>query len=451
MPGDFDTAGMQREAEDNISAFTADERKTAAYNAFAKQYGLGPAGDPVAALKLQEYGQSQLTNPIAVQQAQSTLDQTNIRNTGLTEDNSYNALAHPLALQKAALDNTGQSLTNDNTAQSTKFAAQDQPLVLKGRQASINASNASAGAENANAAATRQSTAMTASGTESNAALGMANQLLQVRNSGGDVNAAFEQMAPRIEAMPGVNKDHIEGLRANIGNPGFLENLAGQLGNTTVAQKGMVKLPNSDGSGYSFVPTASVPKAAPGVQSYFDVKTRQVGQRTVQQSQSPQATAIAKTDLGQIDLQYDRTSKFLDDALAKVSTASTGIGGETLGKLPGSAARSLQASVDSAKSNIALLTANMMRQGSKTGSSPVAVRNLQEFKAYQDALGRIDTTASPATVRAQIQEAQSNLQALQAGVHAKYTAQYGADVEGKAAAPAAGGNANGWGNFRVGG
>jgi hypothetical protein len=77
------------------------------------------------------------------------------------------------------------------------------------------------------------------------------------------------------------------------------------------------------------------------------------------------------------------------------------------------------------------------------------VRNLQEFRAYQDALGRIDTTASPATVRAQIQEAQSNLQALQAGVHAKYTAQYGADVEGKAAAPAAGGNADGWGNFRV--
>ena len=195
----------------------------------------------------------------------------------------------------------------------------------------------------------------------------MANQLLAVRNSGGDVNAAFEEMAPRIEAMPGVEKSHIEGMRANVGRPGFLENLAGQLGNTTLAQKGMVKLPNSDGSGYSFVPSSSVPKAAPGVQSYFDVKTRQVGQRTVQQTQSPQAINIAKADLGQMDLQYDRTAKVIDKAIGQVSNASAGFGAETIGRLPASQTKALQASIDAAKGNIALLTANLARQGNKNG------------------------------------------------------------------------------------
>lgn len=444
---------MADETDAGITAFGAlqnQERKTAAYNAFNKVYGPGPAGDPDAAVTLQGYAQKQLTNPIAVQQAQSTLDQTNIKNAGDVEDNSYNALAHPLMIQSDQLKNTGQGLENTKTAQDTDFAAQDQPLVLKGKQAAINASNASAGAENANAASTRLATATTASGTEQNASLGMANQLLQVRNSGGDVEAAFDQMAPRIAQMPGVNAQHIQAMRGQLNQPGFLENLAGQLGSTTVAQKGMVKLPISDGSGYRMVPVGSVPKAAPGIQNFVDAKTGQVGQRTVQQSASPQATAIAKTDLGQMDLQYGRTNKFLTDALGKVNAASTGVGGETIGKLPGSAARSLQASVDSAKSNIALLTANLMRQGSKTGSSPVAVRNLQEFKAYQDALGRIDTSASPAAVKAQILDAQNNLAALRTGVHAKFAAQYGAGVEtapGGTPAPAAGG----WGNFRAAG
>lgn len=420
-------ADISAQSADLESRMTQADRQAAAYNVLSKTYGVDLAGDPDTALKAQTYTQNTLTNPLAVQQKQADLTGTSITNAGNQATNDYNTLSRPTILQ-------GLQDKNAQTEQDTQFAAQNQPGKLKQQTAQTSATNAEAGASSAQAAQTRYSTASSMSAEETNASLGMANQLLQVRNSGGDVQAAFDEMAPRVEALPGVNKGHIESLRNVIGNPGVLENLAGQLGNMTVAQKGMVKLPLSDGSGYRLVPAASVPKAAPGVQSFVDPKTGQVGQRTVQQAQSPQAVAIAKADLGQMDLQYGRTNDVINKAISQVNGESTGFGAETIGRLPASQTKTLQASVDAMKSNVALLTANLARQGNKGGASAVPVRNMAEFKAYQDALGAVDLKASPTVVKQQLQAVQANLKSLQGAVHDKYKAQYGDTVSVTSAA-----------------
>lgn len=421
---------ISAQAADTESRMALADRQAAAYNVLAKTYGVALAGDPDTALKAQTFQQNEITNPLAVQQKQADLTGKNIENTGSQATNDYNALARPTILQ-------GQKDTNAQTEQATQFAAQDQPGKIAQQKAQLASTNAEAGNASASAAATRYKTASSMSAEETSAASAMANQLLQVQRDGGDVEAAFNEMAPRIEAMPGVNKAHIESMRANLAHPDFLTNLSGQLGQLTVAQKGMVKLPFGDGSGYAMVPAASVPKAGPGVQSYVDPKTGQVSQRTIQQAQSPQALAIAKADLGQMDLQYDRTDKVLDTAISQVSGASTGFGAETIGRLPASQTKALEASIQAAKSNIALLTANLSRQGSKTGASAVPVRNMAEFKAYQDALGAVDIKASATVVRQQLDAVKTNLQALRGAVHDKFKATYGDAVSAtsKPAAP----------------
>lgn len=201
-----------------------------------------------------------------------------------------------------------------------------------------------------------------------------------------------------------------------------------------VPRRGMSVLPYSDGSGYAQVPTSSVPKSAAGQQNVVDKTSGQIGQRTVQMSQSPQATAIARADLGQMDLQYKRTNDVLNKMASQVGPLTTGYGGRVSEALGTPARAALDASLQTAKSNIALLTANMARNGGK--SAPVAVRNLQEFKAYQDALGAINPNASASDVRQQILTAQQNLGALHAGVHAKYAATYGNGATAQGGTPA---------------
>lgn len=152
----------------------------------------------------------------------------------------------------------------------------------------------------------------------------------------------------------------------------------------------------------------------------------------------PQNVAIARADLGQMDLQYGRTFNALEKATNLVTPFSTGVGAATIGRLPASQTKALEAQIQTAKSNIALITANMSRQGGK--SSAIPVRNMQEFKAYQDALGAIDVHAAPSVVRDQIATAHTSLQNLQSGVHTMYQAKYGTGLgvqpPAAAAAPA---------------
>jgi hypothetical protein len=106
--GDYTPASNALAATEQASALSADERKNAAFNALAKAYG-PQAGDPDAALKMQQFGQHELTDPIAVQQAQADLTGKNLSNTGTQQTNDYNALANPKKLTGLDLENTGQA------------------------------------------------------------------------------------------------------------------------------------------------------------------------------------------------------------------------------------------------------------------------------------------------------------------------------------------------------
>ena len=70
--GDFNPGAALQEGINAQQSVTDNARKTAAYNALINTYG-PIAGDPDSALKLQEYGQRERTNPIAVEQGQADL------------------------------------------------------------------------------------------------------------------------------------------------------------------------------------------------------------------------------------------------------------------------------------------------------------------------------------------------------------------------------------------
>lgn len=148
-----------------VKGLTQDAREAGAFNALSKIYG-PVAGDPEAALKMQDYGQKLLTNPIAVDQAKADLSGKQEDNNFLAQDHplqvqshqlinahqteanaqqlqmdpleladkkeavAYNALAHPLELQGKKLTNEGLVDTNAATVQKTAQSAQEFPLKM---------------------------------------------------------------------------------------------------------------------------------------------------------------------------------------------------------------------------------------------------------------------------------------------------------------------------------
>lgn len=195
---------------------TSDERKEASYNALNKAYGPAAAYDPAAALQAQSYGQHMLTDPIAVQADQASLDGKRISNAGATETNAYNVLAHPKMLLKDDLDNT-------QTAQNTNFTAQDQPgklaqqaATIRGTNAQTAASYASAGASNAETAQ-RKFTLHNEEGQNiRTGAMGILGSLSDVAVNGGDIGAAFDKQAPLLAKMYNIDPQHLATLRTNL-------------------------------------------------------------------------------------------------------------------------------------------------------------------------------------------------------------------------------------------
>lgn len=156
------------------------------------------------------------------------------------------------------------------------------------------------------------------------------------------------------------------------------------------------------------------------------VEGKATGQQAV--NTSPYEQNIARATMGQADLQIGRIQTSLSDALSKVGVTTTGLLGEASGAMRTGARTGLEADVQVAKSNAAVLAATLARQANGGKGNPVAVRNLQEFKAYQDALGDIDPNDAASTVRAQIQAAQSRLGALHDNMRTTYSATYGPGV-----------------------
>jgi hypothetical protein len=220
--GDYTPASNALAASEQASALSADERKNAAFNALAKAYG-PQANDPDAALKMQQFGQHELTDPIAVQQAQADLTGKNLSNTGTQQTNDFNFLANPKKLTGLDLENTGKQDQNTQTEQTTDFDAQLQPgkvaqqgAQLDSTKAATRASNASTAASNAETAQRRFTLATDEGQADRTSAMGLLAGLSDVVNQGGDLGEAFDRLAPQIAKFEGTTPDHLQGLRAKL-------------------------------------------------------------------------------------------------------------------------------------------------------------------------------------------------------------------------------------------
>jgi hypothetical protein len=206
-----------------VQSLQEQERKAAAYNALSKKYGEGVAFDPAAALKAQEYGQHELTDPIAVNQAAADLQGKVLSNAGQDETNKYNVLNHPKLLEKQDLDNTGQGLTNQQTQQTTQFDAQLQPGKVAQQKATLDSTRAGTGLTGAQTSQIQQETKAakfklaTDEGAQlRSSAMGLLAGLSDTAATGGDIGAAFDKIAPQIAAFEGVDQAHLAPLRAQL-------------------------------------------------------------------------------------------------------------------------------------------------------------------------------------------------------------------------------------------
>lgn len=215
-----DIGNSLNQGEQFARGLAADERKSAAYNALANTYGAALAGDPDTAIKAQEFEQRQQTNPIAVQQASATLNQTNLQNTGLDQTNTYNAAANPKKLQGLDLTNADTAAGTAEKQATTKRTNTLLPGEVAQQGAQLNETRAQtglAGAEAAHANVETQqgrfslNTQQAAQDRQS--AMGILASLSDVASAGGDVGSKFDQLAPLIAKYEGIDQSHMGPLR----------------------------------------------------------------------------------------------------------------------------------------------------------------------------------------------------------------------------------------------
>lgn len=454
----------------NVGALTDMQRKSASYNALAKAYGPAIAFDPTNAFNASKADVQQQTAPTEVQQAGATLAGTQA-DTGLKQAEATKSSAAATGMQfsnetLAALRGIGMAKAVANPDGS--IPADDARHILSNPAYGIDPAHIDPLV--ARMSQPQQKDPATGKVT-SPGGVDLLDNMREALMSGGKASGAISYMtmpdgttvAVRGNSLGGVSETNL-GAAQTAGQQNAATNRAGlpikqQNANAhslsasasmLTAQNPTQTITGADGQVYTLTRqprVAGVQPQATGLQSIQGPAGTQAkaGATVVGKAQGvnaadalPQNVAIARADLGQMDLQYGRTFDALGKASALVTPFSTGVGAATIGRLPASQTKALEAQIQTAKSNIALITANMSRQGGK--SSAIPVRNMQEFKAYQDALGAIDVHAAPSVVRDQIATAHTSLQNLQSGVHTMYQAKYGTGLgvqpPAAAAAPA---------------
>lgn len=220
---------MADEFQSNVEAQGAlgnQSRKAIAFNALDKIYG-PIAGDPAAALSLQEYGQREKTNPIAVQQAGATLAKTGAETTGLEQTNAFNTEMNPLTIAGKKQENEYNALAQpekiaglkaETAARTAQAGLTDAQAAQVGPDATSRRAleGAQAGQANAATAKTNFDVNTAKASQQRQATMGILSALTDTANSGGDVGAAFDKYASQIAQMEGVDQAHIAPLRQKL-------------------------------------------------------------------------------------------------------------------------------------------------------------------------------------------------------------------------------------------
>lgn len=354
--------------EQSLGALTDQERKTAAYNALASTYGVAVAGDPDTALKAQEFGQRNLTNPIAVQQANATL-------TGTNQENDFNALANPIKI-------TGLNLANDQTKANTsnvQSETNERNTLLPGQVAQqgatlgqTRAQTGLIGAETAKTGVETQS-ARLALNTESAArdrqsAMGLLASLSDTASAGGDVGAKFDQMAPLIAKYEGVDPSHLAPLRASlVRDPvNTINNLSEAINQANLTAMG--------GQG----------KGASGA-----LKMMQFGQQQMS----------LKDGLNYVQQRTAAVPDLTDQLAALIPKMPvSAIARKALAEIPGTAEYQFNQLVEQLKPNLALDDIRTLRS---TGTSMGRVTNA-EMGMAANAMGNMDLGQNPSVISANL-------------------------------------------------
>lgn len=181
------------------------QRSNLAQQALVNMYG-PTAGDPQAALQVQDAIRAQQLTPLLVQNQ-------GLQNQQLGQNINYLSQYYPLALQSTALGNQAQGITNT-------FNTKNMPAVLKTNEA---------------AASTATTDSQLKSGQQFQAAMyGLTSALSQGLASGNvDPGTLFDSTAATIAKSTGLPVDQLGGLRAQ-----FVQDPAGTLQRLSTAATG---------------------------------------------------------------------------------------------------------------------------------------------------------------------------------------------------------------------
>lgn len=393
-------------------------RKNAAFNALNAVYG-DISGDPDAAVKMQEYGQREKLNPIAVDQAKAAL-------TGTTQENEFNALNNPIKLQQGAANVANTQATTANTQANTDRTTQllpgevsQQGATLAQTRAQTNLTNASTANTNAETAQKRF-TLNTQQGAQDRAsAMGILAALSDTASAGGDVGGKFDELAPLIAQYEGVSQDHMAGLRAAmVKDPvGTINKLStavqaaqlsamggktGAAGALQMLKFGQQQMSLKDGLNFTQQRTAAVPGLAdqmlalvPRMSSVATVRKAKAEIPGTPEYQFDQMVEQLKPNLSLDDL---RTLKASGLSLGRVSNMEMGMSGNAianmdLGQNPATLTANLKRIQGTYKIVNDNLGADISRIGGTSGMGvkPATTPQYQTGAVYKDKNGNTAT------------------------------------------------------------
>jgi hypothetical protein len=419
--------------QDSTQAAITSARQTGAYNALAQQYG-PVAGDPDAAIKMQEFGQRQLTNPIDVQQKQASLTGTNLENTGRAETNSYNAQAHPLEI-----------------AQKTE-ANREQPLQFNSEQQQRAASTASMRATAAHTGVETQTAQFALNEPQAAVTARVVNALSDARDKGADPSATFQSLAPALVQQGVMTKEHAVSLATAIRtNPAVIDQLPQMLGGMGV--KGMTMVPYSDDPRKTMaVPTSAMPKSQPGIQYTINRQTGAIEGHPV--SGTPQALKMAQGELNATKtveaarMSYTTAETYADAAHQNILHAqqlADAAGMNAYNPLYGSKAKELKNTLQSVGADVVNNIINNFKSSAGPGQASGVGRIMQsEIALWQHAYAAVQESNTPTTLRYNLGQLDRSLSRLRAANQLYNKNVYGFDPpqSGSTGGPLPGGFTN---------
>lgn len=358
---DFDPAGDQAaaakygEAQESIINTGIDRgRKTAAYNALKSIYG-DQAGDPDNWLKDTQAQANVEKQPFVAPQAAADVGQTTA-NTNYLNANTANAVETGKYIAPKSEADIAQSNAATGASQAqTATANAALPYVAPKAQAEIAASNAQTGQANASTNVLNTQAATAQGVQQRGAAAGLISTLSDTANKGGDMGAAFDQMAPQIAAMEGVDSAHLAPLRQMLIDD----------------------------------PTGTINKLQAGLQGINQQAIAGSGKANAATLQTPQEKAAA------ISVIRERTGNVPTQVLQAKALVPQFSGSATMRKIneniPGTAEYKFDQLMHSMKPNLALTDIQNMKA---TGLSLGRVTNM-EMQAAGDAYANMDLGQQP--------------------------------------------------------